>query len=78
MSTFIFIVSVHLCIFAFYQIEASLAIWDDCLGLLGGGSPLTDPRILVTPMASVSQKKVKAIAEEKTSGGYILELFNVI
>lgn len=65
MSTFIFIVSVHLCVFAFYQIEASLAIWDDCLRLLGGGSPLTDLKNTGYSYSLSFPEKSEGIAEEK-------------
>lgn len=78
MSTFIFMVSVHLCVFSFYQIEANLAIWDDCLGLLGGGSPLTDPENTGYSHGLSIPEKSEGIVEEKTPSGYILNLFNAI
>lgn len=78
MSTFIFIVSVHLCEFAFYQIKASLAVWEDSIGLLGGSSPMTDPKNTGYSHGLSIPEKSEGIAEEKTSSDYILDLFNAI
>lgn len=73
MPIFICMISVHLCLFALYQIEATLTVWDDWLRLLGAGAPLTHSKNIGY---SASQGEVKERAKEKISSNYIWGIFN--
>lgn len=73
MPIFICMISVHLCLFALYQIEATLAVWDDRLGLLGANASLTRSKNIGY---SASQEEVKEIAKETTPSDYICVIFN--